>query len=136
MACKYLQWANVRRRANICCGQISDVQRSVGHYQQTCKDLLANIRRLAKIFWQISADVQRSFGKYQQTCKDLLRANISRQARSFVKYQKTCVDLWEKISGYAKIFWQISADVGRSIVGKYQNTCKDLWENISTRAKI
>ena len=116
------------------------MRRSVGKYQQMCKDLLwANIRRRAEIFRQISADV-RSFavGKYKQTCKDLQRANISRyendSRRSVGKYQKTCKDHFANISRQAKICGQISEVVRRS-VGKYQQTCEDLWAQSGVNTK-
>ena len=137
MMCKYLKWANVRRRANICCGQISEdvLTSAVGKYR-TCKDLWAIISRRAKTFWQISGDLQRSFGKYQQTCKDRL-ANISSGAKiCWRQISADKQDLLLNIRRHAKICGQISADIQRSF-GKYQQPSEDpLWENIRLCARI
>ena len=112
--CKDL-WANISKRAKICCGPISVKQRSVGKYHETCKDIWANISRCAKIFWQISANVQRSV---------------------VAIYHQTCKYIWADISRCAKIFGQISADTQKSVLRKYHKTFEDLWANISRHWKI
>ena len=110
-----------------------------------CEDIWENISKCAKIFGQISEDVRRYFGKYQQTCNDLWEnrrekngGQISAVVQRYLgQYQQTRKDPRANISWYAKTFWQISADVWRSIVGKYQKMCKDLlWANISRYARI
>ena len=66
--------------------------------------------------------MRRYFGKYQQICEDILE-NISKCAKIFGQISEDV----------QKMFWQISADLQRS-VGKYQKTRKELWATISSKS--